>query len=443
MRRAICILLTALLLAGIGCAAFAEAPEVLFGTVDGQSYRNEFFGIQFEAGGEWVFHDAIETAENIPYAPETIASREDLLRQFSNYGIVYDFQAVKSDGSGELISVDVVLMDLKAMFGTELETDALLDILESQNAGSSTDSGLVSYISARENISLAGADMPSIRYDAVYSGLSSYSRSVLVKQGPYLAMVQAASNTKENVDEALARFTPAGTAALNEKTAAALDEARLLINQGKGLEAMKLLLTTSNTAPDPALDTAIRRLENSQWRKTRQTTYMDDGSLLLDNTYAYDEGGRCVETVSLSPEGEVRSSQVYKFGQDGLLCESVMYDAAGNEKSRSAITCDERGNMIRMEGSVIYTYSYNPYGDAVLIVRSYEDGEELGRTFYTYDEYGLYSSMTSLIDGNSSETAFDNEYQFGDDGKTVHVISRLSGTDFVKTEYELTFMPLI
>ena len=145
----------------------------------------------------------------------------------------------------------------------------------------------------------------------------------------------------------------------------------------------------------------------------------------------------------LSDTGEVRSSQVYKFSQDGLPYEVINCDAAGNEKSRSAITCDERGNMIRMEGSVIYTYSYNPYGDAVLIVRSYEDGEELGRTFYTYDEYGLYSSMTSLIDGNSSETAFDNEYQFSRDGKTLHVISRLSGTDFVKTEYELTFMPLI
>ena len=42
MRKAFCILLTALLLAVICCAAFAEAPDNLLGTVVGQTYRNDY-----------------------------------------------------------------------------------------------------------------------------------------------------------------------------------------------------------------------------------------------------------------------------------------------------------------------------------------------------------------------------------------------------------------
>lgn len=443
MRKAISILLTALLMAGIGCAAFAEAPENLFGTVNGQTYCNKYFGIQFEESGEWNFHGAIEAAESIPYAPETIASQEDLLRQLSNHGVVYDFLAEKADGSGD--SVFVALMDIKVLFGADLDLETLVNLLDVQSG-----TPLLADVSVEEtreawkDVLFAGIERPSFSSKTFYSGITVYSRSVLVKQGPYLALVQTASTRRETVDEELTRFLPADTAAaLSEKTAAVLDEARLLINRGKGLEAMERLLTATKAAPDPALDTAIRRLENSQWKKTRQIVYRDDGSVLLDNTYAYDEGGRCVETKTLSPEGEVLSTQEYRFGQDGLPCETVTYDAAGNEKSRSAITCDERGNMLRMEGSVVFTYSYNPYGDATLIVRSFDDGEEISRTIYAYDEYGLFTVTTNLSDGKTSEVGYDNEYAFSDNGKAVHVISRLSGTDTVKTEYELTFMPLI
>lgn len=443
MRKAFCILLTALLLAVICCAAFAEAPDNLLGTVVGQTYRNDYFGLQFMESDDWIFRDAIEAAESIHYASEPIASQEDLLRQLSSNGIVYVFQAEKADGSGD--SVYVALMDIKALFGADLNVETLIDLLDAySDTHSSSDIGIEEAREAREDVLLAGVERPSFSSETSFSGLTVYSRSVLVKQGSYLALVQAASVKKETVDEELARFLPTDSAAvLNEKTAAVLDDARLLINQGKGLEAMELLLTASKAAPNPALDTAIRRLENSQWKKTRQIVYRDDGSVLLDNTYAYDEGGRCVETKTLSPEGEVQSLQVYKFDQDGLPCETVTYDADGNEKSRSAITCDERGNMLRMEGSVIFTYSYNPYGDATLIVRSFDDGEEISRTVYAYDEYGLYTATTNLSDGKTSEVGYDNEYEFSDDGKAVHVISRLSGTDTVKIEYELSFLPLV
>ena len=69
-------------------------------------------------------------------------------------------------------------------------------------------------------------------------------------------------------------------------------------------------------------------------------------------------------------------------------------------------------------------------------------GQELNRTFYAYDDYGVWSGMTNLIDGRCVELPYDMKYEFLNRGDTIHITCRHSGTETIAAEYELVFTPL-
>ncbi len=437
MKKTISLLLVVLLLTGISAAAFADNSPSFFGTVDGQTYCNEFFNLRFEAAADWVLFDSETAVDEIHYTKAALSTEEDLFRQLLEAGVVFDLFARKAD-TGDISLVQLSIMDLKTMFGMVPDMEYLLDMLAKQ-----TEQPLVDVYESvdvtKGEMLFAGEKRPSFSLVASVSGITLYEQAVLIRRENYLVMVAAASVQEGVAEDLLARFRPA----FEEETASVLNKARFLVNRGEGLEAMKQLLVAAKASDDPAIETAIRHLENSQWKKVSQTVYSNTGGDILNSTsYVYNDAGICSEVENYAADGKLSYKQVYRFDSNGFPCGVTSYDPDGSVRSEVVVVCDELGNMIRQEGSATYQYFYNLYGDNTLIIRTEADGEEFSRTFYTYDEYGIWAGMTNLIDGRSIVQQFDSEYEFLDGGETLRIVCRHSGTDRIASEYELKYIPL-
>lgn len=227
---------------------------------------------------------------------------------------------------------------------------------------------------------------------------------------------------------------------VGEEAAAVIGQARLLFNQRKCLEARALLEEALSASGDPALEYALTRLNNRQWRITLQML-IQSKSVRSSTVFSYDETGRLEEQLSYNADAELTSVQVYEYGEDGFRCASVMRDADGNESGRSAIVCNEFGDPVRSEGDTVFEYGYDVFGDATLLVRAQTDGTEISRTEYGYDEYGSYTFMITTVDGISRAYPYDVVYKFGAGGKTMTVSYYGAGTDVLVTVREYEFVP--
>ena len=207
MRKTICLVLSMLLLLGIGTTAFAENKVDVFGTVNEQTYRNEYFGIQFQGNEKWYLFDAEDTARMMGYVVETFFTDEDLAKRLSESGAVYDLMAMKTDGSGD--SVNVVLQDIGALYGTVLKMETVMSLMEAQLKQTLASAGYKNLSIKQEKAVFAGEERPSYMIEGTISGIMLYERAVLIRQGNYLSVITAASTKKDRLDkELLAQFQP-------------------------------------------------------------------------------------------------------------------------------------------------------------------------------------------------------------------------------------------
>lgn len=234
-----------------------------------------------------------------------------------------------------------------------------------------------------------------------------------------------------------------------DAVAARLAEARLLVNQGRGLAAKELLESAQQEWSDLRLAKALYRLEMGQWKNTEQIVYRSDGSVNYRFCYEYSETGQRVRSLTLSPEGEVQSEEVFTFNGENLRVGGMICDGEGRQTARAEFDLNEAGDVVR---SVRYTgdkavsryeYIYNEYGDAVRIIRRDGEGTEQSRTDYTFDDYGVFTSMTNTFpDGQSVCFEFDNSYELEKAGELLRIKSCHRQTGQLAAEYVFRYIPL-
>ena len=225
------------------------------------------------------------------------------------------------------------------------------------------------------------------------------------------------------------------------EAAAVLGQARLLVNQGRGPEALALVREALSETGDPALEYGLVRLENRQWRQTRLTYFNRDGSVFSVHVHAFDEAGRLLETRDCDGKGAVVSVTVFEYGEDGFRCGSVTSDGSGNVLDRVSVVCNESGEPVRAEGAEVYEYEYDAFGDCTQAVCCRLGGNETTRTVYERDEYGSCTGLVSTFGGGTRDTSYDLVYESGEDGKTMTVRCYNAGTDVLTSVYEYEFVP--
>lgn len=227
-----------------------------------------------------------------------------------------------------------------------------------------------------------------------------------------------------------------------------LVQARLLYNQGRGLDALELLSSARESMDDERLDTAITKLINSQNRRTEQIAYASDGSIVVHYSYLYSDEGRKISYSSYDDTG--MTTLAYDYDDDGLLTGYIVYQPSDPDAALeywAEVELDACGDPIRVvtyddegvRGS--FEYENNEYGEAVVIRRFDRDGNLSSASTYTFDDYGIWTSIDTDYPGRRPVHAvFDLQYEFDDDGHLRHVEGIQNGR-FVGVEYSFTYIP--
>ena len=233
-----------------------------------------------------------------------------------------------------------------------------------------------------------------------------------------------------------------------DDVSALLVQARRLYNQGHGLDALELLHAARESTDDARLDTAIRKLMCSQNRRTEQIAYRSNGDIVLHYSYMYGDDGRKINYSSYTDEG--MTTLAYEYDDDGLLTGYTVYQPSDPDAALeywAEVELDACGDPIRVvtyddegvRGS--FEYENNEYGEAVVIRRFDRDGELTSASTYTFDDYGIWTSIGTSYPGRDNVYArFDLRYEFDDEGHLTHVQAIQNGR-FVGAEYSFTYIP--
>ena len=150
---------------------------------------------------------------------------------------------------------------------------------------------------------------------------------------------------------------------------------------------------------------------NAKGETVLHLVYDSDGNESLRHDYIYDGEGRLLRRESLERETRYREEYTYDDAGNNIL---YIYFISGMECSRTVMTYDEAGNMIREEripnpeysGSSepeIYEYTYDDRGNLLKKQHIYR-GENQEYWEYTYDEenrllfYGRYNRSGKKVD---------------------------------------------
>ncbi len=443
MKKVLSILLVIMLLTGLAGSVFAADDTEVLGELYGQTYLNEFFGFQFRSTPEWYLLNAEETTQMMGFVMDTVLTDEDLAEALEESGTVYAFMAQKLDGSND--TVNAALQNTDVLYTSVSDQEEIIDMIQQQLEPSLGSVGYENLDIVRDDVVFAGEKRPSFQIKGTYADTTIYEREILIFKDTYLCAITCASGTEDRTDEIAALFQAADHEAAEtvRETAAVMDDALLLANQGKGLEAMEKLKTAYDSSKDPALEAAMERLENSQWKLEHQVVYKSDGSVLLNYIYEYDEDGKLTVTTSLDADGKVTNKQVNEYGKDGFYVGRDTYDGDGNLSYHTDITCDDLGNphLLKSDNSTT-EYVPNQYGDNTITIFSDADGEETNRTYRVFDEYGMQTITLTVSGDDTILHTYDNKYDFNDAEKTLRVTIYQDGAKDVAAEYDYTYIPL-
>ena len=172
----------------------ADSESFTKGSVSGNTYENKYIGLGFEAPEGWTFFDDSQLAELTGITTDMI-DNESVNNALENGIVVFDMYAMDATGT----SVNIVIENLGAIYGTLLDENGYFDISESQLTDSLKAGGALSVETDREDISFAGKDATALFVSADMGGVTLYEELVAVKCGKYMALICVAGTDSDYV----------------------------------------------------------------------------------------------------------------------------------------------------------------------------------------------------------------------------------------------------
>ncbi|MCM1055179.1 MAG: hypothetical protein NC394_06625 [Bacteroides sp.] len=176
------------------CGKEVEKVDYVHGTVDGNKYSSDMFGLTAEFDSDWIFLTDEELASQNGMSDMSKESAADV---FSSVGIVYDMYAGKEDGS----NISFIVEDLSKSNNSSLDekgyVDATYPTLKSQLEAQ----GLTVDSLDRTTVTFAGNESPCIKIAISVSGISMYEYQVYKKAGQYMGVITITGFSEEDNEE--------------------------------------------------------------------------------------------------------------------------------------------------------------------------------------------------------------------------------------------------
>ena len=210
MKKAISFLLTLCMLLTLAVfgtgTAFAAEPAVeesVMGSREGNEYVSELLGIRATFSEDWHLLDEEEIAELMGYTADLITD-ETLSDALRESGSVCDLYAVRSDGSGD--NLNVQLEDLGKLYGSFLSEEAYLSIALPKLEEALGNLDIQDLALERQEFDFAGDTRQSVLITGSSGGVAFVERMIFLKSGQYMASLTAFSTDSARLDEMLAVF---------------------------------------------------------------------------------------------------------------------------------------------------------------------------------------------------------------------------------------------
>lgn len=213
-KRFLCAALAAMLISFSlsGCAAInaaaapGEVEEFQTGTIENNTYSNEFFGIGCQLDDTWKVLNEEEIAERSGLVVDTMeeGGLDDSMRTaMENGSVVFDFFAQKKDNTA---AINITVGNIGVLYGAALTEEGYIDATEEQMMQSVETIGYENVTTEKTTITLAGTEHAALKLTGEYSGISIYQTMVVLRKGIYVGCVAFSCGGEDFADDLITLF---------------------------------------------------------------------------------------------------------------------------------------------------------------------------------------------------------------------------------------------
>ena len=173
------------------------------GTIDGNKYINEFYGIAFQApDDQWEFADE-EYLSQLMGAVSGTLSDEDLQQAFENSGVIFDFLTYVPNAGA---NINITLQDV-GMVAALLDEDSILDGALDTVKKTFDAQGYTNTVVEKGTTTFLGSERGCVVTSGDINGATMHQRQVYIKKGRYLATITATTVNEDEAAKLLEMFT--------------------------------------------------------------------------------------------------------------------------------------------------------------------------------------------------------------------------------------------
>jgi hypothetical protein len=204
----LCLPLSGCVLAPAISAAseMGEVEEFQTGTIDGNTYSNEFFGIGCDLDDTWAVLSEEEIAERSGLTFDMLeeGGMDDSARTaMENGNFVFDFFAQKKDNTA---AINITVGNMGILYGTAMTEEGYLDASTDQMITSVEALGYENITSEQTTMTLAGTEHAALRLSGDYSGITIYQSLVVLRKGVYVGCVAVTCGGEDFSEDLAALF---------------------------------------------------------------------------------------------------------------------------------------------------------------------------------------------------------------------------------------------
>lgn len=178
----------------------AKQTADILGTINAQSYRNEFFGFQTTLPTGWEVYSFEQTAQLML---DKTLDAEGLKQNLEDTGLTYPFYATKDGG---VSSVNIVIEKLNP---ASLSEQAYAQIAVKSVPAALESIGMSNVSAQVTSITFAGGSHAAVEVYGEISGTPFYETVACVKSDAYICCITVGSFDSATVQSLLASFTHA------------------------------------------------------------------------------------------------------------------------------------------------------------------------------------------------------------------------------------------
>ena len=171
------------------------------GTVEGNTYTNEFLGITVTLNENWGFANDEEMAQIRGMTTDAMTD-ENLAEILETSGAVMDMYAADVDGQ----TLNIMLENLNILQSIAVTEKAYADATVGQLPAALESMGFADATAEVTELTFAGDTHAAVKIHAKIAGMNFYETLVIVKQGNYIACITAASYGEDTTSAVLDLF---------------------------------------------------------------------------------------------------------------------------------------------------------------------------------------------------------------------------------------------